>query len=162
MPLDFFRILTKAQMASPANSVFLSLGSNLGERKRFLESAISELKALGTLEKTSTLHKTSAWGKTDQPNFLNLAVKISTDLPPLQFLQKIQEIENKLGRERHEKWGARTIDIDIIFWNQEHISLPELVIPHPYWQEREFVLAPLREMLPDETLDFWFSQNSIN
>jgi 2-amino-4-hydroxy-6-hydroxymethyldihydropteridine diphosphokinase len=149
-------------MAAAPNTVFLSLGSNLGERELFLQSAISELRALGTVEKTSPLHETPAWGKTDQPNFLNLAVKMSTELAPLQFLQKIQEIENKLGRERHEKWGSRTIDIDIIFWNTEHINLSELVVPHPYWQERDFVLAPLREMLPDAILAFWFSKNSVS
>lgn len=129
------------------NIVFLGLGSNLGDRQKNIDEAVVELGNLGLILKTSSVHETAAWGKTDQPWFLNAALKMATDLEPLKFLREIQLIENRLGRERAEKWGPRTIDIDILLWNQEVIDHPDLKVPHPLMAEREFVMQPLRELL---------------
>jgi len=129
------------------NVVFLSLGSNLGDRQENIETAVKALEELGEILKKSSVHETKPWGKTDQPDFLNIALKMKTALRPLEFLRKIQAIESELGRIRGEKWGPRTIDIDILLWNDEVIDLPELKVPHPHMTEREFVMRPLCEVL---------------
>ncbi len=131
------------------STVFLSLGSNQGDRAKFLDAAIAELKTLGEILQTSSIWETKAWGKTHQNDFFNTGVRMETDFSPLKFLQSIQKIENNLGRRRTEKWGSRTIDIDILFWNENIIDLDILQIPHPLAHKRAFVLAPLLEMNPE-------------
>lgn len=131
--------------------VYLSLGSNIGDRRYYLTSALSELDSLPeTKVKTvSSFYKTKAWGNINQDDFQNLAVLIITELKPEVLLEKCQAIEKKLGRVRHEHWGPRTIDIDILLFGEERIDLPNLKIPHPYLLERAFVLIPLLEISPD-------------
>lgn len=129
------------------NIVYVSLGSNLGDRTEHVEAALDELENLGEILKTSSFQETDAWGKTDQPYFLNVVLKMTTELEPLEFLKQIQLIETKLGRVRTEKWGPRTIDIDILLWNKEVINHPNLKVPHPHLQEREFMMEMLREVL---------------
>jgi 2-amino-4-hydroxy-6-hydroxymethyldihydropteridine diphosphokinase len=131
-------------------TVYLSLGSNLGDRKEILEKAIVLLsEKVGVVVKQSKDYETVPWGVTDQPDFLNLAIEIHTLLKPLEVLEQTQSIENQLGRVRKEKWGARLIDIDILFYGNEIIDEPNLKIPHPLIQERDFVLTPMAEIAPN-------------
>lgn len=130
--------------------VYLLLGSNLGNRKEILDKAIKLLsQRVGVVILQSKDYETSPWGVTDQPDFLNLVVSIQTRLKPLQILEITQSIENQLGRIRKEKWGARLIDIDVLFYGNEIIDEPNLKIPHPLLQERDFTLSPLAEIAPD-------------
>lgn len=131
-------------------SVFLLTGSNLGNREEQLVKAIEELEInVGIVEQASSVFETEAWGKEDLPAHLNQAILIKTLLEPLDLLKSIHAIEMKLGRIRQDKWGIRAIDIDIIYFEDQIIRLPELIIPHTLMQERNFVLAPLCEIAPD-------------
>jgi len=139
-------------MISEQKWAYLLLGSNLGDREILLKKALVQLESLGQVASVSAFYETAAWGKTDQPAFLNCAVKIGCSLTPLALLDGILAIEAALGRVRHEKWGARLMDIDIIFYGQEIIDLPgRLQVPHPQMALRKFVLMPLAEIAPD----FW-------
>ena len=130
--------------------VYLLLGSNLGNRKEILDKAIELLsQTVGIITSQSKDYETKPWGITDQPEFLNLAIAIHTNLKPLEILKQTQSIENQLGRVRKEKWGARLIDIDIMFYGDEVIDEPTLKVPHPLMQERDFALIPLAEIAPD-------------
>ena len=130
------------------NGIFLGLGTNLDNREKNLSSAIELInKQIGTIIKKSSIHKTKAWGKTDQPDFLNMVIKIETKLDPQKLLKQCLSIENELGRIRKEKWGERIIDIDILYFNDLIINDENLKIPHPLIQEREFVLKPLNEII---------------
>ena len=129
--------------------VYLSLGSNLGNRSKNLLTAIKLLKEGGfAVIKTSYIYETSPWGTTKQPNFLNLVLKGKTKLSPEGLLKEIQNIEKTMGRASTEKWGPRIIDIDILFYNKEVINIPALQIPHPQLHKRAFVLIPLKEIAP--------------
>jgi 2-amino-4-hydroxy-6-hydroxymethyldihydropteridine diphosphokinase len=130
--------------------VFLSLGSNDGDRQGNLEETIRRIgKEAGTIVKTSSVYRTAAWGKTDQPDFLNQAIQLETSLTPGELLEKILAIEHSLGRVRTEKWAMRTIDIDILLFGQRTINSPHLSLPHPELANRRFVLVPLNEIAPD-------------
>jgi 2-amino-4-hydroxy-6-hydroxymethyldihydropteridine diphosphokinase len=130
--------------------VFLLLGSNLGTRQLYLQQAIEQIEAdVAPVIKRSSVYETQSWGKTDAPNYLNQVVELKTGLPAQLILQKILHIENVLGRRREEKWGSRTIDIDILFYGSDIVSEPGLNIPHPELHNRMFTLAPLSEIAPD-------------
>ncbi len=130
--------------------VYLLLGSNLGNRKEILDKAIELLnEKIGIIILQSKDYETKPWGVTDQPDFLNLAIAIRTNLKPLEILEQTQLIENQLGRVRKEKWGARLIDIDIMFYGDEIIDELSLQVPHPLMQERDFALIPLADIAPD-------------
>jgi len=128
--------------------VYLLLGSNLGERDRLIEEAIvSIVNHIGPLKARSSFYETAAWGKEDQPRFLNLALAVETTLSPLEVLECALAIEKELGRVRLEKWGARLIDIDIIFYDDEIIDIPGILqVPHPEMHKRKFVMAPMAEI----------------
>ena len=129
------------------STAHLLIGGNLGDRKQNLLSAISLINELcGTLTSSSSIYETEAWGKTDQPSFLNQALEISTSLNARQLLRKILKIEKEMGRVRKEKLGPRIIDIDILFFEDEIHDLRFLKIPHPEMQNRRFVLVPLSEI----------------
>lgn len=130
---------------------YLSLGSNLGERSANLHAAITHLVENPHIQllATSSFYETAPWGKTDQPAFLNAAIALTTILSPEALLRVTQSIELALGRERHERWGPRIIDIDILFYEGEERRSAELTIPHPYLTQREFVLRPLAEIAPE-------------
>jgi 2-amino-4-hydroxy-6-hydroxymethyldihydropteridine diphosphokinase len=138
-------------MVLDRNKVFLLLGSNMGARLQLLNSAIENiLIEVGEVTKKSSVYETEAWGITDQPGFLNIALEVETPLSPLEVLTQCLAIESRLGRIREEKWGARFIDIDIIFYNHDVINIPDkLQVPHPEMQHRKFVLEPLAEIAPD-------------
>ena len=135
---------------SDLQAVHLLLGSNLGNRKEILDKAIELIiQKIGVIVSQSKDYETKPWGVTDQPDFLNLAITIHTKLKPLEILEQTQAIENQLGRVRKEKWGARLIDIDLMFYGNEIIDEPNLKVPHPLMQERDFALIPLAEIAPD-------------
>jgi 2-amino-4-hydroxy-6-hydroxymethyldihydropteridine diphosphokinase len=131
------------------NIVYLSLGSNIGNRLKYLNDALELIEEkIGKIQNISSIYETEPWGKTDQPNFLNMTACIHSMLLPEVVLKSILEIEQLLGRIRIEKWRERIIDIDILFYNDEIINLPELIVPHPNMQDRQFVLVPLNEIAP--------------
>ena len=131
------------------NTSFLLIGGNEGDRQANLDMAVRLMEASGTLVlQRSALYETAAWGKTDQPAFLNQALKVSTSLDAPVFLDLLLAIEEKMGRKRREKYGERNIDIDILFFNDVILRLPQLVIPHPEIQNRRFALAPMAEIAP--------------
>lgn len=132
------------------NTVFLLLGSNEGNRQLYLQQAAGKIaQQVGKVVKASAVYETQAWGKTDEADYLNQVLMLQTDLQPRIVLDTILQIEQKLGRKREVKWGARTIDIDILFYNDEVINEPDLIIPHPELQNRRFTLEPLAEIAPN-------------
>ncbi|WP_408011545.1 2-amino-4-hydroxy-6-hydroxymethyldihydropteridine diphosphokinase [Pseudalkalibacillus sp. A8] len=133
------------------NDVYIALGSNMGNRQSFLKIALKEIDQLeGTqVEKTSSIYETEPVGYTDQEAFLNIVAKVQTELSPFMLLDKLQSIEQALKRTREIHWGPRTIDLDILLYNQENIQTEELKIPHPRMLERGFVMIPLYELQPD-------------
>ncbi len=129
---------------------YLLLGSNLGDREELLNTAREQIeKWIGTIVKTSLIYETEAWGIEDQPEFLNQALEIETELKPIEVLDKIGIIEKEMGRRRYQKWGTRIIDIDILYFDDEVIETEELIIPHPENPNRKFVLVPMVEIAPD-------------
>lgn len=132
-------------------TLFLSLGSNLGNREENLNQAIQLIRQnISTNLSISNIYETEPWGNLNQAGFLNLILKIeNSSFVPHEILEKIQKIENELGRVRVEKWGERCIDIDIIYYDDLIIDDARLVIPHPFVQERKFVLVPLADVAPD-------------
>ena len=133
---------------------YLGLGANLGDRKKNLHAALEQIKKLSGVKilRVSSFYETAAWGVTNQPDFINAAVKISADIEPLALLDELQQIEINLGRVRKDHWGARTIDIDILLIDGLKINCERLTVPHKFLYERDFVLVPLSEILP--TLEF--------
>lgn len=131
--------------------VYLGLGSNVGDRQAQLNEAIRLLDEKKGIEvvKVSSFYETAPVGYVDQPDFLNLCIAIKTDLSPQAVLENALEIEQALHRVRKERWGPRTLDIDILMYDDEVIESPDLVIPHPRMTERAFVLIPLQEIAPD-------------
>ncbi len=132
-------------------TAYLLLGGNLGDRRGNLSKAKDLLiEEIGELTAASAIYETAAWGKTDQPPFLNQALSIKTTLNAEQVLEKALHVEKILGRVRKEKWGERLIDIDIIIFGAQIINEDgRLQIPHPQMQFRNFVLIPLAEIAPD-------------
>jgi 2-amino-4-hydroxy-6-hydroxymethyldihydropteridine diphosphokinase len=127
----------------------LLIGGNLGDCKENLLTAISLInEQCGLLTRSSSVYETEAWGKTDQPSFLNQALEISTSLNARQLMRKILKIEKEMGRIRKEKLGPRIIDIDILLYENEIHDLRFLKIPHPEMHNRRFVLVPLAEIDP--------------
>jgi 2-amino-4-hydroxy-6-hydroxymethyldihydropteridine diphosphokinase len=128
---------------------YLLLGSNEGDREQWLRDAIIQVvTTCGTVIRMSSIYSTAAWGLEDQPDFLNMTLAIDTNLSPTGLLAAIQQIEKNLGRQRDVKWGQRTLDVDILFYGDEVIALPDLKVPHPSLQERRFALEPLCEIAP--------------
>ncbi|HNR20251.1 MAG TPA: 2-amino-4-hydroxy-6-hydroxymethyldihydropteridine diphosphokinase [Bacteroidia bacterium] len=129
--------------------VILLLGSNMGERKYQIVKALELLeREVGEIILQSGLYETEAWGKTDQPPFLNLCVVIETKFSPKDVLAKNLLIEADMGRVRGDKWGARVIDIDILFYGNEIVEERNLRIPHPEFENRKFAIVPLMEIQP--------------
>ena len=131
------------------NISYLLIGGNQGERTAQLALAREKIAAAaGDLLCVSSLYETAAWGKTDQPDFLNQALELATSLEATELLGVLLDIELQMGRRRLEKYGSRIIDIDMLFFNDAIIRLPQLVIPHPEIQHRRFALAPMAEIAP--------------
>ena len=129
--------------------LYLLLGGNLGDRLSNLERAREFInEKIGEILKKSSIYQTSAWGNENQPDFLNQALLVRTELLPGEVLEEIHKIEKLLERKRFEKWGSRTIDIDILFFGNNVVNLENLVIPHPEIEKRNFTLVPLAEISP--------------
>lgn len=133
------------------NRAYLSLGSNLNDRLTLLTAATKGLEEPShtRVVAVSSVYETAPQGKTDQPAFLNIAVLVETALAPLALLRHTQALETALGRVRLERWGPRTVDIDIIFFEGVAMETEELTLPHPRAAERAFVMIPLLELDPD-------------
>jgi 2-amino-4-hydroxy-6-hydroxymethyldihydropteridine diphosphokinase len=132
------------------NSMYLLLGTNLGDRAANLAQALQWIeKEIGTLTRQSAIYETEPWGVTDQPTYWNQVVAVSTYLTPHETLTNIHKIEKTLGRQRRIRWEARLIDIDILYIDNQIINEEDLVVPHPRLAERRFVLVPLAEIAPD-------------
>lgn len=130
---------------------YLSLGSNMGNRQDYLQRAVEAIKKLTDteVEAVSSYYETAAWGLTDQADFLNLAIALETQLSVESLLSACQAIEKDLDRVRHEHWGPRTVDIDILLYGQETWGTEHLKVPHPFMNQRAFVLVPLLEIAGD-------------
>ncbi|SOD91950.1 2-amino-4-hydroxy-6-hydroxymethyldihydropteridine diphosphokinase [Spirosoma fluviale] len=128
----------------------LLLGANLGDRPYTLLRAVDFIsERVGRVVQQSGLYETAPWGVTDQPAYLNQVLAVETTLLPKEVLEHTQAIEQELGRVRLEKWGARVIDIDILFYDQLMLHTNTLTIPHPFLHQRRFTLVPLAEIAPD-------------
>ena len=129
-------------------SVYLSLGSNLGDRAQNLEDAIARLRILGEVPAVSSFYETEPVENVHQPWFLNCVVLLRTEKMPRQLLSAVMEIEQAMGRKRVVAKGPRTIDIDILLFGSFVVNVPSLTIPHPAMHKRRFVLQPLAEIAP--------------
>ncbi len=130
-------------------SVYLSLGSNLGKRGSNLARGVEELKELGEAVRISSIHETPPWGEEEQGDFLNIVVRLETDLGPEALLDSVKSLETRLGRMPGPRWGPRVIDIDILDYGGVEYRSDKLILPHPELANRGFVLVPLREIAPD-------------
>jgi len=129
--------------------VYLALGSNLGNRMANLRNAISNLTPQMNVKKKSPVYETPPWGVTDQPMFLNMALKAETYLEPEDLLAHLKRLETALGRTPSHRNGPRLIDIDILFYDDIAFNTPSVIIPHPRLYERGFVLVPLNDIAPE-------------
>ncbi|MBX9785600.1 MAG: 2-amino-4-hydroxy-6-hydroxymethyldihydropteridine diphosphokinase [Chitinophagaceae bacterium] len=131
------------------HNVFILLGSNMGKRKNFLSKAkLLIAKEAGTIARQSSIYETAAWGNTSQQAFLNQVIILKTKLQPDALMQTLLNIEEQLGRIRTQKFGPRTIDLDILFYDTLVVKTNLVTIPHPAIQYRRFVLVPLVELSP--------------
>lgn len=131
------------------HAIYLSLGSNLGDRALNLQSAITRLSAKMHLLNQSAIYETEPWGYADQPTFLNQVVKAHTSMEPSELLDYLKETEVSIGRQETFRFGPRVIDLDILFYDDLILDTPRLTIPHPRIAERAFVLVPLSEIDPN-------------
>lgn len=131
-------------------NVFLLLGSNLGDRLQVVQAATKLIReGVGEIRAASSIYETAPWGVLDQPVFLNQVLSVETSLVPEEVLRVILNIEQELGRVRHERWGARVIDIDMLYFEDIVLDSARLTLPHPRLHERRFTLVPLNEIAPD-------------
>lgn len=132
-----------------AHTIYLSLGTNLGNRLLNLQNAISKLSPKVQVIRKSSIYETEPWGYPDQPTFLNQVVEANTELEPSALLLFLKDLELSAGRQETFRFGPRIIDLDILFYDDLVLDLPILTIPHPRIAERAFVLIPLAEIAPD-------------
>lgn len=131
------------------SGMYLIIGGNIGDRVNYLQKSIHFIeKEIGPIARKSFVYETASWGKTDQNAFLNQVLYVQTTYSAQQVLKICLDIEAKMGRTRDQKWDSRIIDIDILFYDHEIIHEDRLQIPHPFIQERRFVLVPLNEIAP--------------
>lgn len=153
------------------NKSYVSLGSNMGDRVGMLREAVRLLKKHPAIDvlKISSLYETDPVGFTEQDAFMNMVVYLQTNLSAFKLLEICQDIERRLDRKREIRWGPRTIDLDILLYNQDVLETENLVIPHPRMHERAFVLVPLLELDPGqdfvepqrEGIEIWKTYNSV-
>jgi 2-amino-4-hydroxy-6-hydroxymethyldihydropteridine diphosphokinase len=128
---------------------YLALGSNLGDRAENLQSAISFLRLKAKVITCSAVYETPPWGYEEQPKFLNQVIEVETDLTPGDLLDYVKEVEREIGRKETFRYGPRSIDIDILFYDDLVVNTPPLNIPHAQIAERAFVLVPFADIAPD-------------
>ncbi|KYG33328.1 2-amino-4-hydroxy-6-hydroxymethyldihydropteridine diphosphokinase [Alkalihalobacillus trypoxylicola] len=136
------------------NVATIALGSNIGNRKNYLDQAINLLQEHPNCEllKISSIYETEPVGYVNQQSFLNMVIEMETDLNPLKLLELTQSIESRCGRKRDVRWGPRTLDLDILLFDEENMKGEELTIPHPRMLERAFVMIPLSEVSPERKI----------
>lgn len=146
LPLDSVAV-TISRRRSVA---YIGIGSNMGDKKAYLDFAVKELSENERcrVKSVSEYIETEPWGMTEQESFLNGCIELETILPPRELLALLQEIENKAGRRREIHWGPRTLDLDILLYDDAVMNTAELTIPHPYMHRRAFVLKPLCQIAP--------------
>ena len=131
------------------NTAYLLIGGNLGDRAAYLQLAVKHIEALcGKITSSSSIYETAAWGNTNQPAFYNQAIQLMTPMAPEDLLEQLLAIELEMGRVRSQKYGPRTIDLDILMIDDKVLDTPNLTIPHPQLQHRRFALLPLTEIAP--------------
>ncbi len=131
------------------NTLYLLTGSNIGDARAYLKQALQAIVVnVGEVIKISSVYRTAPWGNTNQPDFYNQVLCVETTLSAQQALQTILQVEKDMGRERHEKWAPRIIDIDVLFFNNEVLDEPDLKVPHPLLHKRRFTLEPLHQIAP--------------
>ena len=137
--------------ATAAWDAIIALGSNIGDKAANIDAAVAALTEAGDIRlvQRSRLYRTPPWGKTDQDWFVNACMTVATSLEVHTLLARCQAVERRLGRVHTEKWGPRTIDVDILDYRGLRVNEPDLVLPHPYMGQRAFVLAPLMDVAPD-------------
>ena len=142
-------------MSDRFEEALIGLGGNLGDPFKSIEQALEIINKNEDcrVEAVSSFWRTPPWGKTDQPDFINACAKVSTRLEPRALLELCLQTEQALKRVRNERWGPRSIDIDVLFFGDRNIDEEGLVIPHPRIAERAFVLVPLAEIAPDQILN---------
>jgi 2-amino-4-hydroxy-6-hydroxymethyldihydropteridine diphosphokinase len=131
---------------------YIALGSNLGNREETLRTAIARIDALDSvrvIKMSSLLENPAVGGPADSPPFLNAAAELETELSAAELLNQLLSVEQSLGRHRREKWGPRTIDLDLLLYGNEIIHSEGLIVPHPLMHQRQFVLQPLAEIAPE-------------
>ena len=138
-------------MADTKRRAFLGLGSNLGERLTYLRGAVD---AMPDVVRVSSLYETDPIGGPEQGAFLNCIVELDTELSPRELLELCRTLEADAERVRIERWGPRTLDVDVVYVEGETVNDPDLIVPHPRWRDRAFVMIPLGELAPD-LLDGW-------
>lgn len=131
------------------NKIYISLGTNIGNRQQNLETALHEIAAFSTITKKSSIYETEPVGYKPQPDFLNMVIEIDSELTPSELIIKLCEIEHKMGRVKEIQNGPRIIDLDILLYNDSVINHPDLIVPHPRLVERQFILRPLLEIAPN-------------
>jgi len=133
------------------NIAYIGIGSNLGDKIKYCNEAIKEISKYkgNVILDQSSFYRTEPWGKEDQDWFINCVIKLQTPLSVPGLFKVLQEIETEFKRVKRDRWGPRTIDIDVLFFNNEVINKPEVHIPHPLIQARKFVLVPLNEICPE-------------
>jgi 2-amino-4-hydroxy-6-hydroxymethyldihydropteridine diphosphokinase len=144
-------LLVEADAGTPRPSLraYLGLGSNVGDRERMLTFAADLLAGPDVrLIARSHIYESPPWGKTDQRSFLNQVLEVETTMPATSLLDRCRDVEQALGRVRIERWGPRTIDVDILLYDDAVIQTPDLIVPHPEMRRRAFVLVPLAELAP--------------
>ena len=131
-------------------TAFLSLGGNLGNTREIFEQTYPWIeKKIGQILQKSSLYQTAAWGMTDQADFLNQVIEVSTTLAPAEILTQLLAIEQQFGRVRDVRWGPRSIDLDLLLQGDTQLKTEMLEVPHPRMQDRKFILIPLVEIAPD-------------
>lgn len=132
------------------NKIYLHLGSNVGDRKKILDDALTIIdRSIGNIKSKSSVYETEPWGLKDQENFLNLAVFVESKLSLDEVFKLTKSIEHDLGTGREIKWGPRSLDIDILYYNDEIVKTDKITIPHASLYQRNFVLIPLMEIAGD-------------
>ncbi len=133
-----------------SKGIYILLGSNLGDREQNLGLALNKISTgVGRILAQSSIYQSDPWGISQQPQFLNQVAEVNSRNAPEQVLQKLLAIETELGRERLEKWGPRSIDLDILFFNNRIIQTEKLIVPHPGIAMRRFTLVPICEIAPN-------------
>ncbi len=132
-------------------TAWIGMGANVGDRLGNFRTALAELASLDATRvvRVSSIYDTTPWGVADQRRFLNAVVELSTGLSPESLLRALNEVEQRCGRVRHERWGPRTLDLDILLYDDRVVETDDLVIPHPRLAQRAFVLVPLAELEPE-------------